>query len=114
MAAQRFQRENWLGSRVDETQALAWPRYNVLVVDGVGAYYLTTEIPQLVKDAQCELALAMIGGWTGEQDDSLSATEIRTGVVKLALSAPAHLFGFPASVMVLIGRLITDVTIRRG
>lgn len=64
---------NWLGARASSTQALAWPRSGVLKRDSSGAYidggyygygqqYLTTEIPQEVKDAQCELAFALLGG----------------------------------------------------
>lgn len=78
MAAKHLQFENWLGDRVTVTQALAWPRIGVAKVDGIsGGYgmgyygwgygypfdvYLTTEIPQPVKDAQCELALDFLAG----------------------------------------------------
>lgn len=72
MACKRLERENWLGSRVNETQALSWPRNGVEKVDSVGgtadfygytATYSATEIPQQVKDAQCELALAYLSGY---------------------------------------------------
>ena len=72
MACKRLERENWLGSRVDSTQYLSWPRYGVEKVDSVGgtadfygyvATYTSTEIPQQVKDAQCELALAYLAGY---------------------------------------------------
>ncbi len=81
-AARRLQRENWLGSRVTSTQALSWPRSGVAKVDAVnngfysyayctvGEVYLTTEIPQEVKDAQCELALAYLNGVQGTGEDS--------------------------------------------
>ena len=76
MATKRLERENWLGSRVDSTQALSWPRSDVEKIDsssgaGIGygygyfsgELYLTTEIPQQVKDAQCELALSLLSGY---------------------------------------------------
>lgn len=64
MACKRLERENWLGNRVTTTQALSWPRYYVEKVDGVSCeYYAATEIPQQVKDAQCELALAFLSGY---------------------------------------------------
>lgn len=73
-AAQRLERENWLGDRATTTQRLAWPRIGVAKVDatagvypwvGSGGYsygisreeYESDEIPQQIKDAQCELAL---------------------------------------------------------
>lgn len=69
MAAKQLQRENWVGVRVDDVQALAWPRYNAPKIDvdgfafGSTYYYETTEIPQEVKDAQCLLALALLNGY---------------------------------------------------
>jgi hypothetical protein len=57
----------WKGSRVDEAQALAWPRAYVenpdapyddetLSLDDI-VYFPEDEVPQRVKDATCELAL---------------------------------------------------------
>lgn len=74
MATKRLERENWIGSRVDNTQSLSWPRYGAEKPDAIGGYgnlgypygqeqFLTTEIPQLVKDAQCELALSYLAGY---------------------------------------------------
>jgi hypothetical protein len=55
---------------VNNTQALSWPRSGAAKPDSVYGtsynlvdVYLTTEIPQLVKDAQCELALAYLNGY---------------------------------------------------
>ncbi len=73
-AANRLQIENWLGDRVTTTQRLAWPRIGVAKVDPAGGgyglgygggycfsdYYRSDEIPQPVKDAQCELALSLL------------------------------------------------------
>ncbi|MGH9769319.1 MAG: DnaT-like ssDNA-binding protein [Blastocatellia bacterium] len=84
MAANRLQVENWLGARATTTQRLAWPRIGVAKRDsadysysqwgygggygygfpysGYGEPYLPTEIPQQVKDAQCEFAFAYLSG----------------------------------------------------
>jgi len=78
-AAARLQDENWLGSRVNSIQRLAWPRIGVAKVDGVGPgygwgygygyycgeHYRSDEIPQPVKDAQAELALVLLSGGGG-------------------------------------------------
>ena len=95
-AASRLQRENWIGSRVDSTQKLAWPRVDAAKPDGVtGGFfgstgmgwgnievYASTEIPQEVKDAQCLLAFSMLNGYgqangstvTSFSDDKMSVT----------------------------------------
>ena len=69
-AAQRIDREKFLGSRVSDTQALEWPRSGVRKPDTytnlyglsfpnrlVADYYTDTEIPERVKKAQVVLAV---------------------------------------------------------
>ena len=69
-AAQRIDREKFLGARVADTQALEWPRSGVRKPDTytnlyglsfpnrlVADYYLDTEIPDRVKHAQVFLAV---------------------------------------------------------
>lgn len=47
----------WLGYRKNDTQALDWPRSLVPRDDVYGyAYYSDSAIPQILKNAQCELA----------------------------------------------------------
>jgi hypothetical protein len=89
-----LQDENWLGNRVTTTQRLAWPRLGVAKVDQVGGwgfggfgyggsygyqltqYYLSTEIPQAVKDAQCELALVYLSGGSGLAAGSIESFDL--------------------------------------
>ena len=69
-AAQRVDREKFLGARVSDTQALEWPRSGVRKPDTytnlyglsflnrlVADYYTDTEIPDRVKKAQVILAV---------------------------------------------------------
>jgi len=69
-AAQRIDRERFLGARVADTQALQWPRSGVRKPDTytnpygltfpnrlVADYYTDTEIPDKVKKAQVVLAV---------------------------------------------------------
>src|SRR5215471_133380 len=79
MGAKRLQRETWLGGKVASTQRLAWPRLNVKKIDGIhpdftwgygyagfcDEYYANNEIPQQVKDAQCEFALIFLSSGGG-------------------------------------------------
>lgn len=57
--------KGWLGERVDDVQALAWPRQNVINPDDPSlSYYATTAIPQRVKNACMELAFQYINAGT--------------------------------------------------
>jgi|SRR5882672_7750349 len=121
MAAKRLDAENWLGNRVTTTQRLTWPRIGVTKVDpvgiglwygsygydwgwGYGEQYLTTEIPQLVKDAQCELALAYLEGFDDGQEDAMDSFSADGVSVKLRQSRPNG--GLPPRVLQLISGLI--------
>ena len=69
--------KGWLGLRSTTTQALAWPRQDVINPDDPNAdYYGTTTIPQRVKDAQAELALEFIKGGTTDISAFDSSGEI--------------------------------------
>lgn len=124
-AAQRLQRENWLGSRVDTTQALAWPRDSVFKIDTPTGYfggfgyaggdlYLTTEIPQEVKDAQCELALWLLTRNTQPGAESRRVTQWSADGVSAIFEYAGTINAIPEDVYLPISRLIADVQIRRG
>lgn len=78
MAARRLNRENWLGAPATATQSLSWPRVEVRKHDNVRTYrtgvyydeYDATEIPEIIKHAQYELALAYLEGFeaAGERE----------------------------------------------
>lgn len=59
-------RERWAGWRVNSTQALDWPRYEVPMPDTVGGlvmnYYPSNAVPAIVARACAELALRAIDG----------------------------------------------------
>lgn len=125
MAAQRLDRENWLGNRATSTQRLAWPRADVRKVDSVGIgfsgyswdfgwgeSYSTTEIPQPVKDAQCELALAYLEGFDDGVKDAVESYSI-DGVSKKFRATRPH-GGLPPRVLQLIGGLIGGNRLIRG
>lgn len=57
----------WVGRRVDDVQALSWPRYNAEIPDaGSDWYFSETEIPQAVKNATMELAFQFLVGGTSD------------------------------------------------
>lgn len=58
MATMRLEAENYDGSKVTTTQRLQWPRYSTY--DRDGQVFASDEIPVLVQEATCELALALL------------------------------------------------------
>ena len=75
----------WEGSRTDATQALAWPRSFALNPDAPvpddsvsPGYFATTEIPQRVKDATCELALEFLRAGTTD----VASADTRANVIR--------------------------------
>lgn len=57
-ATNRLDEERYRGEKVSTGQALKWPR--AYVYDEDGYEYATDSIPQIVKDATCELALSLL------------------------------------------------------
>jgi DnaT-like ssDNA binding protein len=128
MAAARLDRENWLGTRVTAEQRLAWPRIDVQKVDpvgsgfggfyghswgwGYGEVYRSDEIPQPVKDAQCELALAYLEGFDDGAEDAIDSFSLDGVSVKHRASRPDG--GPPPRVLQLIGPLIGGNRLVRG
>src|SRR5262245_44913249 len=128
MAANRLQVENWLGNRVTSTQRLAWPRIGVQKVDPVGTgygfgyhygygyqsteIYKSDEIPQPVKDAQCELALAYLEGFDDGGEDAMDSFSAEGVSIKFRASRPDG--GLPPRVQQLIGALIGGNRLVRG
>lgn len=64
----------WLGTRAHETQALAWPRLNV--VDGDGYYVLSTVVPTRVKNAAAEAAVRHLTDTDGLMPDEDASREV--------------------------------------
>ncbi|MGB0878685.1 MAG: DnaT-like ssDNA-binding protein [Mycobacterium sp.] len=66
----------WRGTRVDATQALAWPREYVPIRDpstaSASSYYSSTAIPTDIKEALAELALEFVKA--GTTDLGVAAT----------------------------------------
>lgn len=110
-ACQLMQDFWWLGSRVNDTQALAWPRCNVWQPDKCEQFD-TDEIPQQVKDAQCEIALAIkLGGADGALVTGVATTGgIRSfklgdlSVTKESVASPASAAQLPR-----VQRLLRDL-----
>lgn len=89
----------YIGTRVDTTQALAWPRNYATDpdkpnIDSLGdislLYFANDVIPQRIKDATCELALEFLRAGTTDiasQDTSLNVTRLVAGPIELDFAA---------------------------
>lgn len=83
----------WQSTRTDDTQALAWPRFGVVDPDASssGFYFDSTEIPQRVKDATCELALEFIKAGTTD----LAALPASDGVIQRTIAVISTTYADP-------------------
>lgn len=77
-------RPTWTGAVATQTQALAWPRFNMLNRNGVAI--LSTVIPRELKEATAELA-----GWMSQADRTADndvavqgITDLKAGPVSLS------------------------------
>ena len=124
ISAQRLKRENWMGSKASAGQALSWPRLGVVRLDGdsgedfYGGYggpfdvYSSTEIPQEIKDAQCELALAYLDGFDDGEEDQIDSFSADGVSVKFRQGKPAG--GLPAVVSQLLSGLMRGARLVRA
>src|SRR5262249_21642796 len=127
-SAKRLNQINWLGSKINMVQALAWPRVGVLKRDSASVYtyggyygspypiygeeYRADEIPEIVKDAQCEFAFEFLKGFNdGEEDDIDSFSADGLSVKFRQSREPGDL---PAEVARLISGLIVMNRLMRG
>jgi len=58
MATRRIEQEKFYGDRASTTQRLKWARINIGYLDGIN---MDNIIPELLKEAQYELAIHLIG-----------------------------------------------------
>lgn len=73
-------RASWKGNRVSETQALSWPRYNV-VVDGFN--YASNVVPPQVVNACIEMALRAAAGDTLLADQGQKVKREKIDVIEI-------------------------------
>jgi hypothetical protein len=125
--AKRLDQINWLGSRVTTIQALSWPRIGVAKRDGADVYtyawvgypgigygdqYRTDEIPDVIKDAQCEFAFAYLNEFNDGEEDEIESFGADGMNVKFRQSR--SIGDLPAEVMRLVAGLIAPYRRMRG
>ena len=94
---------DWIGAKVEEDQALRWPRYNA--PDRDGYYFDSDEVPPDVKDGTAELArLLVTSGDTTGDPDTLGFTMLKVGSLQMNIDkSDRDMFGaIPDSVRAFI------------
>lgn len=97
MATSRLDADEYVGSISTNTQALKWPRYGVVTISGWDNEVVTA-IPKRIRDACCELALAILKDTAFLADTGLEAfVNVKIGALDVtpradykANSLPAH------------------------
>jgi hypothetical protein len=105
MATSMLCREKWQGSITSQNQLLSWPRQGA--IDAEGRAIASTVIPQPVRDATAELALALLGENLTENDGNRGVRAVTAGSVKVEYAGAAPVRRLPDLVQAIIAPLLT-------
>lgn len=105
-ATRMLEREIWAGSKTVSTQTLSFPRTDLIKADGT--IVDSSTIPQEIKDAQCELALALINDSTIQSNATTGSNikRVDAGGVEVEFFQPTKGFKFPTIVQKLVGQFL--------
>lgn len=87
---------SWLGSKVSDTQALDWPRSGVY--DKNGLLISSTQLPKVLIDATCQLALNLLSS-KGYAIPSQTADQIQVGPIRLRFDTSQTTSVFGSSII---------------
>lgn len=102
-ATRMLERQQWVGTRTSPSQTLDWPRTGV--TDPEGNPVSSVVVPQFIKDAECELALALIQDPSIQttSDTSSNTKRLKAGSAEIEYFRPTSGARFPTIIMELIG-----------
>jgi len=94
--------KDFLGTKGTEAQALMWPRYGVMVNN----YYIeNNEIPQLLKDAQMETAIAVGAGVDPLDNQARETVKEKVGSLEVEYAQQARAVTFLKAVDTKLAKL---------
>jgi hypothetical protein len=101
-ATRMLERQEWVGTKTSPVQALDWPRTGVTYPDGTPVPSAT--VPQFIKDAECELALALINDQSVQinEDTSNNIRRLKAGSAEIEYFRPTSGSRFPTIVAELV------------
>lgn len=105
MATTTLSRERWAGSITSINQLLAWPRTGAR--DAEGRPIGSSTIPQPVRDATCELALALLSDDLTQNDSNAGVKAVTAGSVKIEYAGQAPARRLPDIVSAMIRPLLS-------
>lgn len=97
----------WAGYRKTDTQALAWPRYDVPRPDTDGAYVADDIVPAEVRNACCLLAFKAASGDLSPDLDQ-PVTEKTVGPITVRYQPGARQFKKFRSIDMMLGQMLRD------
>ena len=104
MACRAIDREDYKGTLSTVTQTLAWPRAGV--VDKDGREIAITAVPQAIRDAQCEAALAFLVDDPNADDGTAGVRSVTAGSVHVAYDGRAPVRRLPDAVLRLLKKFL--------
>ena len=94
--------KDFLGTKANQSQATMWPRYGVMINN----YYLSsTSIPQLLKDAQMETAIAVGAGVDPLDNQARETKKEKVGSLEVEYSDSAKAVTFLKAVDTKLAKL---------
>jgi len=99
------EQQNFKGTKNTDAQALQWPRYNVYI----DTYYIESDsIPQLLKEAQMELALSIDGGLNPLTNEGRATKREKVDVIEVEYMDGARNVDYPTAFWNKIAKLLAN------
>lgn len=110
-ATRMLERQTWLGTKASDAQTLSWPRSGV--TDAYGNAVSSASVPQAIKDAQAELALALyLTPQVQNQSSTSSNTKrLKAGSAEVEYFRPSRGTRFPVIIQELLGSFLSSSTL---
>lgn len=105
MATAILNRERWAGGITSANQLLAWPRSGA--IDQEGRAVSPTAIPTAVRDATCELAMALLIDDLTQNDGNAGVKTVQAGSVRIEYNGQAPARRLPDMVTAIIRPLLS-------
>lgn len=109
-AARMIDRQTWQGIPTSGAAPMQWPRTGV--VDRYGNLVNSASVPQQIKDAQCELALAIQADPSVQtvKNQDFNTKTLKAGSAEITYMRPIKGGKFPQIIQELIGQFLSAST----
>lgn len=112
-ATRLLDNQKWVGRRVDEEQALRWPRYDVYDQDDF--YVDSASIPQFLKNATSELAYLLVIADRTAESGTDGFKKIKVGSIELEIDSIDRIRPISSAVWNMIAPYVSSgFTLERG